>query len=397
MKWPAALLILLHGLVHFLGFAKAFGLAELPQLPGPVSPSAGVAWLLAGVALVTFAVLFVAAPRLGWSVGLVAVVLSQAVIVTAWSDAKFGTLGNALVLLLALYGLASQGPWSLRAEYRRAVGERLADAETASPVVTEDDLATLPEPVQRYVRRAGAVGRPRATHLRARWTGRIRGSPDEPWMPFTAEQVNVIDDPARFFMMGARRSGLPVDVLHVFRDAAASMRVRLLSVVSMVDADGPELTRAETVTLLNDLSILAPGALTDPAVRWEAIDGRSARAAYTVGPNTVSAVLHFDELGDLVDFVSDDRSAASSDGRALVRQRWSTPLSDYRTFGPWRVAGRGEGRWHPADGADFVYIELELIELSVNPGRMDRAARGPGEPAGDSTGSGPRMSGSAAI
>lgn len=367
MRWLAASLILIHGLIHLMGVAKSFGLAELPQLTEPISPRAGVAWGVAGVGLVISSGLFVAAPRVWWIPGLAFAVLSQVVVVSAWSDAKAGTVANLIVLALALYGLASEGPWSLQAEYRRSVQARLTQP-AATEVVTEDDLARLPEPVRRYVRRSGAVGQPRVTGYRAEWSGRIRANPDEPWMEFTAEQHNFVEAPARFFFMRARRSGLPVHVLHVFRDASASMEARLLAAFTMVDVSGPELTTAETVTLLNDLSILAPGALVDPSIGWEPMDDRSARVEYTVGPNTVSAVLYFDDDGALVDFVSEDRSAASDDGTEFIRQRWSTPLSDYRSFGPWTVAGHGEGRWHPESQPDFSYIELDLRALEVNPG-----------------------------
>ena len=88
------------------------------------------------------------------------------------------------------------------------------------------------------------------------------------------KQHNFPHEPARFFFMDATRSGLPVDVLHAFRDRAATMRVRLASLVPLVNAGGPDLTRAETVTLLNDLCLLAPAALLDPAIGWEAIDDR---------------------------------------------------------------------------------------------------------------------------
>jgi hypothetical protein len=57
----------------------------------------------------------------------------------------------------------------------------------------------------------------------------------------------------------------------------------------------------------------------------------------------------------------------SSDGTRFTPQRWSTPLGDYRTFGPARVASRGEGRWHSPDG-EFVYIEMELLDLQMNGG-----------------------------
>jgi hypothetical protein len=75
-------------------------------------------------------------------------------------------------------------------------------------------------------------------------------------------------------------------------------------------------------------------ALIDPAIRWETVDERTARAHYTVGPNTVSAVLSFNDAGEWVDFVSDDRSALSADGKEFVRQRWSTPVRDSRSSGP---------------------------------------------------------------
>ncbi len=381
MRWIFAAVLVLHGLLHLMGFARAFGLAELPQLTQSISRLLGVAWLATALALLATAGLLLAGNRWWWAVGVTAVVLSQTVIITSWSDARLGTVANVLVLAGVVYGFASQGPLGFRSEYRRQVGEHLArtvrgDSRnpgtpgthtrgTLGTPLTEDDLAPLPRPVRRYIRHSGAVGQSRVTHFAAAWKGRIRAASDDPWMPFTARQHNFVDEPARFFLMDARRGGLPVDVLHVFRDGAASMRVRLLSLIPLVRARGPELTRAETVTLLNDLCVLAPGALIDPAIVWEEVDARSARAIYTLGDATIGAVLHFDDAGELVDFVSDDRLAASPDGRRFTRRRWSTPLRDYRSFGPWRASGRGEGRWHTEED-EFAYIELELLELRIN-------------------------------
>jgi hypothetical protein len=366
MRWAFFALILAHGLIHFIGLAKAFGLAEVPQLTEPISRGMGVAWLAAGLALLATAGLLIWTPRVWWAVGLGSVLLSEIVIISSWGDAKFGTIANVVLLIGVAYGFVSRGPLSFRAEYRREVRQRLVQAVSPS-LVTEADLTRLPETVQRYLRVTGTVGQPRVHHVRVAWRGRIRATPNDPWMAFTAEQHNFIAEPARFFLMDARKSGLPVDVFHAFRGRSASMRVRLLSVVSLVDASGPDLDRAETVTIFNDLCLLAPAALIDPAIRWQPIDARSVRAEYTVGSNTISAVLLFDDAGELVDFVSDDRLAASPDGRHLTRQRWSTPVGRYQAFGPRRVSTHGEGRWHAPQG-EFVYIELELLELQTNGG-----------------------------
>lgn len=367
MKWAIVVLMTLHGLVHLMGPAKAFGWAELPQLAQPISRVGGVAWFLAALALLATAMSFAVSLRDWWAIGLVAVVCSQAVIVSSWGDARFGTLPNVVLLLVVVWGFMSQGPPSFRAEYRAAVATRLVDVPEM-PTLTEADLAPLPEPVRRYIRLTGAVGRPRAHHVRAVWAGRIRAGPDDPWMEFTAEQWNFPDEPARFFHMDARRAGLPVDVLHVFRGGEASMRVRMLSMIPLVDARGPELTRAETVTLLNDIALLSPSALAGPGLRWESIDDRSARVRYRLGSIETTAVLHVNDAGELTDFVSDDRLAASRDGSTFEARPWSTPVEAYRDVGGLHLMSRGEARWHTPEG-EYAYVEMELLELEVNGGR----------------------------
>jgi hypothetical protein len=358
--------VIVHGLIHLLGFAKAFGYAELPQLTQPIPRGLGLIWLAASLVVVASAAGLLLWPRGWWLLGALALVVSQGVILSSWRDAKVGTLANLVLLLGVLYGLASRGPWSLRAEFERSAHPA---GPVASPgtVLTEADLASLPDPVRQYVRGSGALGQPRLRSFRATWTGRIRSSASAPWMAFTAEQVNRLDSPQRHFLMDATMKGLPVDVLHAFDERGATMRVRLLSVVPMVDAKGTDLTRAETVTLFNDLCILAPGALVSPLITWEPRDARRARARFTLRGNSISAELTFNDRGELVNFASDDRFAGSPDGKSFTRMRWTTPLSDYAQVGPARVATRGDAVWHPNSGA-YAYGEFRLTALVYNPG-----------------------------
>ena len=88
-----------HGLIHLMGPAKAFGYAALPQLTQPISKSLALIWLLASAALLATAGLFVIWPRGWWMLGAVAALLSQLVILTSWTDAKYGTIANAVLLV----------------------------------------------------------------------------------------------------------------------------------------------------------------------------------------------------------------------------------------------------------------------------------------------------------
>ena len=288
---------------------------------------------------------------------------------TSWSDARAGSLVNVVLLVVAGLAFASAGPGSLHADYQEQAARALAEIGASTPRVTEADLVDLPTPLADYVRRSGAVGRPRVAGFRAEFHGRIRGGPDETWMPFTGRQVNTYGPrPRRIFLMDATRAGLPVTVLHVYADATARMRVKLVSLLTMVDASGPEMDRGETVTVFNDLVVLAPGAIVGAPVSWAAVDDRHVRGTFTSGGQAVSAVLTFDADHELVDFVSDDRTRSSSDGTSFTRQPWSTPISGHRDDAGRRVMTRGEGVWHaPEPEGRFTYLELELDAIDYRP------------------------------
>jgi hypothetical protein len=364
MEWVIAALLMVHGLVHGMGFAKAFGYARLPQLTQPISRAMGVLWLGAGLLVCSSAVLLVARPRTGWILGVLALVVSQAVIATAWRDAWAGTLANVVLLLAVMYGFLTEGPWSFRVEFERDVAAGLARPLVA-PVVTESDVAGLPEPVRRYLRATGVVGRPRVQNYRLQFRGRIRSAPDASWMPFVADQQSFADEPERLFLMRARMFGLPVFVFHRLVDARATMRVKIAGAIPMVDASGDVMDQSETVTLFNDMCLLAPGTLLDRHIVWEPVDAGAVRARFTNGTQTIAATLLFGDDGLLTNFVSDDRSRASPDGKAFTRLRFSTPVRDYRDFGEARLAAHGDARWLLPQG-EFTYGEFELLSVSYN-------------------------------
>jgi hypothetical protein len=383
MRTALALVLTLHALIHLMGLAKAFGWAALPQLTMPISRPFGLLWLAAALLLLAAAAALWAAPRAFWIIGAAGLLVSQAVIASSWGDARYGTVANGVLLAAVVYGAFAWGPFGLRAEYRQrvaqalaAIGSQPARPAQAAAVLTEADLAPLPPPVQRYLRFAGVVGQPRVAHFSVRMNGRIRGAADAPWMPFTAEQHNFFDPPRRYFFMQATRSGLPLDGLHAYAEDGASMRIRLLSMFGLVSLSGPALTRTETVTLLNDMAVMAPASLIDPALRWRQIDASQVEATFRNGAHEVRAVLVFDAGGALVNFWSDDRPALAADGVTLVPQRWSTPIAAYRRQGASLLASRGEARY-AAPGGEYAYLEFDGLEVAVGGAALTARQAGP--------------------
>jgi hypothetical protein len=226
MRFAFATGLVVHGLIHLLGFAKAFHIAELPQLTRPVPPLMGALWLAAALLFLFAAGALFFWPRWWWAVGACAIAVSMVAIVPSWADAKFGALANLITLVGVVFGFFAHGPISLRAGYERDV-ERLLAPSAGVDVLTDSDLAPLPPPVQRYLRVSGVIGQSRVRNFRARMHGRIRQGPDSRWMPFTAEQHNFYDEPARLFYMDASMLLVPLQVFHRYATGAATMRVKV--------------------------------------------------------------------------------------------------------------------------------------------------------------------------
>ena len=142
------------------------------------------------------------------------------------------------------------------------------------------------------------------------------------------------------------------------------MRVRLARLFDVVNISGPQLSKAETVTILNDLAAFAPAALAGPKFTWQSVDALQAEVTFHNGAYTVSAVLKFDSEGDLIDFHFSDRGELQGDGTLKILP-WSTPLSDYREFGGRRAPGKGEAVYHRPEGP-FAYGRFALTSLRFN-------------------------------
>jgi hypothetical protein len=274
----------------------------------------------------------------------------------------------AVSAIPAIVTWAMRGPGSLYDQFRREVELRTRAVSSSAPtgVVTDTDLERLPHLLRHYLQAAGVVGRPRPRAYRLAFTGRIRGGPDEPWMRFEAEQFSSVDEPVRLFYMRARRSGVPVAVLHRYVAGSATMTVRLAGLVPVADAQGPVMDRSETVTVFNDMCLLAPGTLLDPHIAWRDT-GSTVEGIFTAAGHTVSATLTFDDRALLTNFTSHDRSRASADGRSFTRLPFLTPVSRHVTFDRVVMAGAAEAQWRMPDGQLFTYAEFILESAEFLP------------------------------
>lgn len=363
MRLFLAFIMAFHGAIHFMGFTKAFSLAKIDQLSLEISKPVGILWLLAGILFIVASLLYLLKVEQWWMIALPAVILSQVLIILSWGDAKFGTLANLIILLPLVVTVLSALPSSYRKIYKAEVRKALADhADTT--LITEDDLKHLPEPVKGYLRYVGVVGQPKVHNFRAISAGAMRMKKDGKWMKIRSEQHNFFDDPARLFYIESSMFGLPFDGLHKYVGPSATMQIKVAGLLQVVDAQGEIMNKSETVTLFNDMCLLAPAALIDHHIQWATIDPHTVKAIFTNGGNTISATLILNDRIELVNFLSNDRSQ-TTDGKTYKSYPWSTPVRDYHDYNGYKIASYGEAVWHTPDG-EFPYARFNLKEIEYN-------------------------------
>jgi hypothetical protein len=231
-------------------------------------------------------------------------------------------------------------------------------------ILEESDIAHLPAPVKKYVKYSGAIGKSKPQNVRIVFEAEMFRKPGVKPMKASSEQYNFFRDYTRLFFMKASRFSVPFHAFHSYINREATFKVKVANLFNVVDQRGDDLTFAETVTLLNDMCIFVPGNLYDNRLSWKDIDSLSCQVTLGNGKYKVSAFLYFNEEGELINFVSDDRFALQDDG-SLKKARWSTPVDDYKELDGRRIPTYGETIWHYPEG-DFKYGTFRLMSITYN-------------------------------
>lgn len=269
-----------------------------------------------------------------------------------------------MLILFALIVLiyCSQGMKRLYNKEVRAGLERTNDIQ--SEIITEKDIQYLPAIVQKYLRYVGVIGKEKVFNFRVEFEGKIRSNPDDGWMKLSSVQYNFIDKPTRIFYIKARKMGIPALGIHLYKDENAIMLIKLAGLFTVVDAKGTEMNQGETVTVFNDMCLMAPATLIDKNIQWESVDSLTVNAKFTNGKITIGTTLYFNERGELINFISNDRFE-TKDGKIYKNYQWSTPVFGFKEFNGFRLGMGGQAIYkHPV--GEFCYGEFTIKNIEYN-------------------------------
>jgi hypothetical protein len=354
-------IVLIHGLIHLLGFFKAFDIGDVNQLSTAISKPAGLIWLIVAVLFLTTALTYFMNYSLWPFLALIAALVSQFLIYTAWGDAKFGTIANLIVLLAALPAIGY-------VIFNNRVGNEQVElleqaVRPSNGIIDGEEFNQLPAIVQRWLHVTGVPGQPDVTFVRLKQSGKMKTTPDGKWLNFSAVQYFDTKRPAFNWLTEVEMMPL----VHLtgrdkLTDGKGEMIIKLLSLINIVNEGHNDKVNSGTMIRYLGEICWFPSAALNEYVRWEENDNLSAMATFSIEGKEVSGIFRFSEDGD---FTSFEAERYYGGGKEAELQRWVVETNEYKSFGGYRIPGKLAVTWKLPEG-DFTWLQLEITDLETN-------------------------------
>lgn len=259
-----------------------------------------------------------------------------------------------------------QGCISLKKRFSDETRKQVACCQSDSFVkITETDIRRLPDPVQRYFRHCGYVGRVNMNSAFITWEDvYLKMSPEKEWTKITCSQFNRVSTPARMDYMKSRLMGiLPFEGSHMYHDEKGSMKIVLLKLFTVVDGKGMVFDQSELVTILSE-TLFVPSYALQPYITWTAINDSSAGATLRYDGIEVSGIFFFDAAGFCTRFDTNDRYYDNQDG-TYSKIKWSAMVDGYREINGVKYASEMRAVWH-TDKGDYEYFKGRIADIRFN-------------------------------
>ncbi len=370
MRIALLILIVIHGIIHLFGFFKAFGISEFNAITHSISKSYGVVWLLVFFLFGLTVILNLIQSDYWWLSGFLAVILSQLLIINYWSNAKFGTLVNLIILMAVLIGYSS---FSFRQKIQEERIHMFANTLTQNrEVVTEQALRDLPAIVQKWMRANGILGKEVITNVHLTQEVQLKMKPEQStWNPGTAKQYFTIHPPAFHWAINTEMNSiLSVVGRDQFKEGKGEMLIKLWSLIPVADAKHEEKVNQATLQRFLAEIVWFPTAALSPYLTWERIDDHSARAVMDYKGTKGSGVFHFNKDGGFEKFVA-MRFQNSSDSKPT---QWTVKATKTEIRNGILIPVECEASWKLENG-EWTWLKLKIRDIQYDVKDMPEAVK----------------------
>ncbi len=361
MRIALTLLIGIHGIIHLLGFLKAFGISEFNAISQPISKQFGLIWLIAFILFIASVILFLNQYNYWWAIGFLAVFISQFLIIAYWKDAKFGTILNLVILVSTLIAYST---FSFKKKVNIETAQMLARSKTSQTrIVSEQMILDLPIIVQKWLLNSGMVGNEFIKSVFLEQDAQLLLKPEQKeWNNAKAVQYFTIEPPAFNWSVSLKINPL-INVVgrDKFESGKGEMTIKLLSLIPVINARNNEKVNQATLQRYLAEIVWFPSAAISPYINWETIDDNSAKATMNYNETKGSGVFHFDENGNFKKFIA----MRYKDAKDTEPTEWIVTATKSELRNGINIPVETKVDWK-LDSGDWTWLKLKITNIKYN-------------------------------
>jgi hypothetical protein len=269
-----------------------------------------------------------------------------------------------LMIIIVFFGACN----TVKKTFENDLQQNFVDAPAHNEILTENDISSLPIPVQKYLSRCGFVGKEKVVNAEVIWSeSAIKMAPEKDWMKLKTIQFNSCEIPFRIAYMKAHIAGIiPFDGRDIFSDGQGQMLGKIANLFTVFDAREREISQSALAIILAE-ALLIPGYALSDYIYWEEVDDRTAIGTIQWKGIVVKGKFYFNDNYEMTLFETFDRYWTSPEGNVLAH--FTAEISNYKKSGDYIIPGTLTAIWnieHEGKDIRYDYWKGNIEEVRYN-------------------------------
>lgn len=227
-------------------------------------------------------------------------------------------------------------------------------------------LEELPIALQHFLTQSGFMAVNNIHQAKVEWkSATLKFSKTGKWKHIDCIQHNFLPDPIRLVYMKTKMFGIVgLEAFDSFRHGHGGMMIRMAQLFNMSDAKGPEMDKAELVTILAEVMIF-PDYAVQTYIQWEEINPYTLRGTINYHGLMASGIFYFNSNFLIEKFETTDRFYTDKKGK-FHPVKWTAECSGYTRHGEISFPTSFKATWNFPTG-DFTYFQGQINTIIINP------------------------------
>ncbi|MTI59950.1 MAG: hypothetical protein FH762_08190 [Firmicutes bacterium] len=228
---------------------------------------------------------------------------------------------------------------------------------------TEDDIKSLPAPVQKYFRYCGYIGKQKMLNAKIVFKD-VDFISNGKELKLRSEQYNFVSKPTRLAYLNSKVMGIiSFEGRDKYQNGKGSMIGKVMKIITLFNVTGPEMNQSALVTFLAE-ALIVPNAALQDYIKWKEINDNQAKAIMTYGGISVEGIFTFNDKGEFIRFETNDRYMDKGNG-VMEKEKWTAEVHNYIEKDGIKVPGRMKGIWNLSED-DLLYFDGYISNISFN-------------------------------